>query len=114
MDVQQAALRRLRSNIQELGCDAAEVVQADGLGWLEKGPPQPGLIDVAFLDPPFGEDILPRACELLESRQWLAAGARVYLESGSREPEFAPPERWTAHRDKLAGEVRYRLFVVPD
>ena len=66
--------------------------------------------DIVFLDPPFGEAQLGPAVEALAGR--LHEGALVYIETGQRETLPALPPHWAPHRDKTAGDVRYRLFVV--
>jgi 16S rRNA (guanine966-N2)-methyltransferase len=67
--------------------------------------------DIAFVDPPFGADLVTSSCAQLDRPGLLAPPAMVYVETGKREqPEF--PESWQLHREKRAGDVCYRLFVV--
>jgi 16S rRNA (guanine966-N2)-methyltransferase len=66
--------------------------------------------DIVFLDPPFGEALLGPAVETLADL--LHAGALVYIETGQRESLPTLPPHWELYRDKTAGDVRYRLFVV--
>lgn len=66
--------------------------------------------DIVFLDPPFGEALLGSAVAALSGL--LDEGALVYVETGQRESLPALPPHWAPHRDKTAGDVRYRLFVV--
>ncbi|NIQ75498.1 MAG: 16S rRNA (guanine(966)-N(2))-methyltransferase RsmD, partial [Gammaproteobacteria bacterium] len=37
--------------------------------------------DIILLDPPFDRDLLTPACRLLDSGNWLAQHARIYLEA---------------------------------
>jgi 16S rRNA (guanine966-N2)-methyltransferase len=67
---------------------------------------------IVFIDPPFGQDLAGSSCDLLCNRGLLLDDARVYVETGAREPPPATPAAWTLHRDKTAGGVAYRLFVV--
>lgn len=67
--------------------------------------------DIVFLDPPFGAELLAPAVAALDDSH-LAAGALVYIETGLRDVPPPLPPHWAPHRDKRAGDVRYRLFVV--
>ncbi len=68
--------------------------------------------DIIFIDPPFGEGLVAPACELLAQPGRLQEGALVYIETGHREALPQLPAEWVLHRDKRAGDVSYRLFVV--
>lgn len=107
-------IRCLQSRLQELDCDRATLRCSDALGWLQAGPDASAPFDIVFLDPPFGEGLLAPASEILETCHWLAPGAAIYVESAAREADSALPANWRLHREKQAGEVRYRLFVRPD
>jgi len=72
----------------------------------------PASFHILFLDPPFGHDLLNQLCQLIEQQQLLVAGGLVYLESGKRQP-VQVPARWQLHRDKISGEVKSQLFIVP-
>lgn len=65
--------------------------------------------DIVFLDPPFRQGLAAPACELLESRGWLAVDAWVYIET---EAELTPkvPASWTLHREVRAGDSHGRLY----
>ncbi len=68
--------------------------------------------DIIFIDPPFGHHLVAPACELLAQTGKLQEGGLVYIETGSREALPQLPPEWILHRDKRAGDVSYRLFVV--
>jgi 16S rRNA (guanine966-N2)-methyltransferase len=101
--------RQLLANVQTLGAEGVTVVQADALAWLA-GPVSP--FNLVFLDPPFADALLEPACALLASRGWLAAGARVYLETGERGGFPTLPDGWELIREQTAGQVRYGLVLV--
>ena len=105
-------VEQIGANIRMLGLDQVTVERADALTWLSTAEPRP--MDLVFLDPPFGQDLLGPSCEALESGGWLAPGAAIYLESAARESEPDLPPSWKLHREKRAGEVCYRLFVRPE
>ena len=73
------AARRLRENIELLHeARSARVLHEDALRLLKAPPEAP--FDIAFLDPPFADGLLPTACEQLEHNGWLSADALIYLE----------------------------------
>lgn len=97
----------LRRNAARLGATELEVVEADVFRFLE-GAAQP--VDLAFLDPPFGRDLVVPCCHLLETRGWLRNGALVYLETEAGRPPAEPPARWELRKSGKAGEVGYHLY----
>jgi 16S rRNA (guanine(966)-N(2))-methyltransferase RsmD len=102
------AARQLREIRERLSAQAVEVVEADGLK-LAAGLP-PGSFDLVFLDPPFGESLLPRALE--SSATLLAEAGYLYVESGEPlEPADAPAlAGWRIVRQGKAGAVYYHLL----
>ena len=66
--------------------------------------------DIVFLDPPFGKNLLDPVCAALDSGQMVANGGLIYLETALRDPAPALPSTWRGHREKVAGEVCYRLL----
>jgi 16S rRNA (guanine966-N2)-methyltransferase len=87
------ALRALRSNIA--ACKAAErcgVVEADV---LTVGPGQPA--SLAFLDPPYGRGLVPRALAHLRRFGWLAPGVLIVAEIG-RDEDWLPDGEILAER----------------
>jgi 16S rRNA (guanine966-N2)-methyltransferase len=78
------ALAALRANIA--GCGASElcrVVAADA-----KTPPQGTACGLVFLDPPYGQGLVPVALVALAKAGWVAPGALIVAEVGA---EDAPP-----------------------
>ncbi len=104
-----AAARELESRLGEWGAQGGEVQRRDALQFLARPAPPP--FDIVFLDPPFSANLLQGTAELLESRQWLAAGALIYVECAAREGLPALPATWTLVRAKHAGEVGYHLLA---
>ncbi len=102
-------VRQLQRERDRLQSAAIEIVQAHALDYLG------GMaitFDVVFLDPPFAQRGLLADCiERLESRGWLAEGARVYLESRVGETPPALPDAWSLLRKQRAGGVDFRLAV---
>jgi 16S rRNA (guanine966-N2)-methyltransferase len=103
-----AAVQALRLLLREWQAGDARVVHADALRYLA-GEARP--FDLVFLDPPFASPLLGGAAALLESRGWLKAGARIYVECPARAGLPRLPETWQPLRAKRAGEVGYHLLA---
>ncbi len=76
-----AALRSLRANIA--ACRAEQlcrVIQADATN-----PPSGIPCRLIFLDPPYGQDLVPRALTSLSAQGWVAQGALIVAELGRTE-----------------------------
>ena len=103
------AAAALKESVKVLEATGARIHQADAISYL-KSEPEP--FDIVFLDPPFADDLLEDLCRLLSEGNWLADGARVYLEQDRERPLPALPDGWTIINDKTAGQVRYALVTV--
>lgn len=108
IDVKPAAMQNLRSNLALLACANAEVLCADSLQQLST-PAEQGF-DIALLDPPFHQDLLVTACELLERHNWLNPDAWIYTESEQAPSSLGVPSSWHLHREKHSGQVHYALW----
>lgn len=104
---QRQAAEVLSANIRDLKAEAMQLLQCDALNWLSK--PAVTKYDVVFIDPPFDSDYLSQACELLESNQYLAEFACIYLEMNRKQDLPILPENWNVVRQKKAGQVGYYL-----
>ena len=104
-----AAVRVLEESASTLAATGARVHNADALTYL-KGGSQP--FDIVFLDPPFATDLLQDLCKLLDDGNWLADGARIYLEQNRDRPLPELPAGWTILKEKTAGQVRYALAAI--
>ncbi len=102
--------RHLRETLAILAPAAGRIVQGDAGDYLA-GPAE--RFDVVFLDPPFGEDLVPAALHRLVAGGWLRPGARVYVEQPAARGAPAWPAPLVAHRSGRAGEVGYHLGVLP-
>ncbi|HUX73547.1 MAG TPA: 16S rRNA (guanine(966)-N(2))-methyltransferase RsmD [Steroidobacteraceae bacterium] len=102
-----AAAAALREQLVRLGAAAqAEVHQCGAERFLRTAAAP---FDVVFLDPPYGRDALGHFLPMIETGQWLAPGAHIYLE-GERAAGVPPlPAHWRLLKSKSAGEVGYHL-----
>jgi len=98
-----AALAALRANIT--ACKApARMIAADALA-----PPTGTPHNLVFLDPPYGETLVPRALTALAARNWLAPAAIIVAELGPADT-LDPPNPLTERRH---GKARLVFFEYP-
>jgi len=112
VDAAAEVCRQLRSNLQTLQTTqtlyaATAIAQLEAYGAKQQPP-----FDIVFLDPPFGQQMLAPCMALLDQYQLLREGSWVYIESGRGEVLPPAPSHWQLHREKTAGQVSYRLFLV--
>jgi 16S rRNA (guanine966-N2)-methyltransferase len=102
--------KALKETVTRLTASAAvDVVQSDALAWLPGQPQQ--AFDIAFVDPPFAQDLWQPTLAVLLPK--LAAGAWLYVESPVEEVPHVPAG-WTLHREGRTREVRFALYRAPD
>jgi 16S rRNA (guanine966-N2)-methyltransferase len=96
------ALTILRGNIAALGEEKnAAVLAADALH-----PPQAAApVTLAFLDPPYGEDLAAPALAALATARWLAPEALVVVEVAARQ-KLVPPPGFTLLEERRYGAAR--------
>ena len=80
-----AALAALRANIAACGAGDVAVVSATDATRVNPGAP----CSLVFLDPPYGENLLPRVLVALRSGGWLAEGTLLVSEQARDEPVAA-------------------------
>jgi 16S rRNA (guanine966-N2)-methyltransferase len=111
-ELQRSAAMQLKTNLETLKCTQAEVVNGDTMTLLQQGPGS-GVdqgFDIVFIDPPFRKGLASECIELLARHRWLNPGALIYLETESELADLPLPTNWLALKDKVAGQVRYRLY----
>ncbi len=75
--------------------------------YLQKGNQK---LDIVFIDPPFGFNLVTPTIDQLVRSQILAPEPFVYIETAKDESLYGIPANWTLHREKTAGGVSYRLY----
>ena len=110
VETDRAALAELERNRAALDATQVSIVGADAEAYLardhEREVDRPSMrFDVVFLDPPFGQNVLPAILGKIAPR--LEPGARVYVESEA--PVDAPPP-WSELKRARAGQVSYQLL----
>ena len=103
-----ALARHLQQNLQKLNCTDAQVVNQDCLTVVTQSAPQTH--SVVFIDPPFRKDLALPCCQALEQHNWLTADALIYLETEKELPVQQIPANWRLLKEKIAGQLAYRLY----
>ncbi|MEE9397496.1 MAG: 16S rRNA (guanine(966)-N(2))-methyltransferase RsmD [Methylococcales bacterium] len=97
----------IKQNVLNLGTEKVEVVRADVMKFLSN---ESQSFHLVFLDPPFGEGLIPACCQLLEQKGWLNQEAKIYIESEKGLDIVGLPESWECLQSKKTDEVGYHLF----
>jgi 16S rRNA (guanine966-N2)-methyltransferase len=103
IEMNRAALAAIRANIA--ACKVEErtrVMAADALR-----PPPGHAHDLVFLDPPYGQDFVPRALLALRLQGWIAPGAVIAAELG---PEDAAPVGVEVLAERVHGKARLMFW----
>jgi len=95
----------LTKNLSLLGAERGKVHNMDALNWIKTQPPQS--IDLVFLDPPFGHDLVNAVLELEEFSNILAPGALIYIE---REVKCDLKTDLTLSKNKATKSLIYSLY----
>jgi 16S rRNA (guanine966-N2)-methyltransferase len=107
LEMDRHVAQQLQKNLVTLNARNAKVVNTNSLTFLA----QPGTPhDVVFIDPPFRKGLLEETLTLLETQGWLADDALIYVESEMENGLPPVPAHWNLHREKVAGQVAYRLY----
>lgn len=107
VEMNKQAAQQLKQNSQLLKADQVKVFHSDALNFLNQKPEQ--LVDIAFIDPPFRQGLAEKAALLLND-SWLADHALIYVEMESESAAFTAPAGWQLLKEKVAGQVAYRLY----
>src|SRR5258708_1135463 len=105
-----AASRALQEQLIRLGGESKGQVVEMGAARYLRSPPRP--FDIVLFDPPLRQLALSEYLPMLDTGQWLEAGALVYLENEKRDGVPLLPARWELLKSKSAGEVGYHLARV--
>ena len=107
LEMERHVAQQLQKNLATLKAEHGKVVNTNTLTYLnQSGTPH----DVVFIDPPFRKGLLEETLNLLETNGWLADSALIYVESEVENGMPPVPACWELHREKIAGQVAYRLY----
>ncbi len=99
--------RKLQENVNRLGAGQISVRESEALSFLSTCSET---FDLVFLDPPFGQNLLPPVCQRLADGGMLAPHAKIYLEMEKNLPLVNVPIGWHLLKQKSAGEVAFCLY----
>ena len=107
LEMERGVAQQLQKNLATLKASNGKVVNTNTLAFLaQAGTPH----HIVFVDPPFRKGLLEETLKLLENNGWLANGALIYVESEVENGLPLVPASWSLHREKVAGQVAYRLY----
>ena len=81
-------------------------MQSDALTFIKKNTTK---FDLVFLDPPFRKGFVQQTAQQLNDNS-LAENALIYVEMESEKNEQQLPDNWKLLKEKIAGQVVYRLY----
>lgn len=105
----QKAAKQLQENVRTLNANNCAIHMGDALSILTT---LATTYDVIFLDPPFGQGLLPHCIDAIEQHGLCKEHGWVYIESEQDLAQLNIPKHWRLHREKKAGQVKLRLFEV--
>lgn len=108
VEMERGIAQQLSKNLATLNAANGHVVNANTLDFLNNSGES---YDIVFVDPPFRKGLLEQTITLLEQNGWLADNAFIYVESEAEGGLPPHPDNWQLHREKVAGQVAYRLFI---
>jgi 16S rRNA (guanine966-N2)-methyltransferase len=97
-------VKQLRSNVDLFSATDIQIEQADAQHWVQETEQK---FDTVFLDPPFGQGLIEKACALLLVHDCLYPKAWVYIEG---EKGMQVPAGFTVKNKGTAGHVNYMLL----
>lgn len=107
LEMERSVAGQLQQNLATLKATNATVVNTNTLTFLAApGTPH----NIVFIDPPFRKGMLEETLRLLENNGWLANEALIYIESEVENGQPPVPAHWQLQREKVAGQVAYRLY----
>ncbi|QSX33525.1 16S rRNA (guanine(966)-N(2))-methyltransferase RsmD [Shewanella avicenniae] len=107
-ELQTTAAKQLQQNLATLKCDHAEVLNRDVIAALSL--PADRHFDLVFIDPPFRKGLATQTIDQLDKNNWLNELALIYVEVESELGALNVPAGWVQLKEKLAGQVCYRLY----
>jgi 16S rRNA (guanine966-N2)-methyltransferase len=106
VELNKTAVKQLQENQRLLKADNVTVTQGDVLNFINNNAQK---FDVVFLDPPFRKNFVEQTTKLLDDKS-LADNALIYVEMESEQSEQQVPINWQLLKEKVAGQVVYRLY----
>jgi 16S rRNA (guanine966-N2)-methyltransferase len=106
VELNKAAAQQLLENQRLLKSANISIVNSDVLIFIEKSIKK---FDIVFIDPPFRKNLVEQTAKQLDQHS-LADNALIYVEMESEDNNQQLPTNWTLLKEKIAGQVVYRLY----
>jgi 16S rRNA (guanine966-N2)-methyltransferase len=106
VELNKAAAQQLLENQRLLKSSNISIVNSDVLIFIEKNIKK---FDIVFIDPPFRKNLVEQTAKQLDQHS-LADNALIYVEMESEDNNQQLPTNWTLLKEKIAGQVVYRLY----
>jgi 16S rRNA (guanine966-N2)-methyltransferase len=106
IELNKFAVQQLKENQQLLKVNNISIIQSDALSFIQNNTQK---FDVVFLDPPFRQNFIEQTAVLLNEKS-LADNALIYIEMESENNNQKLPLNWKLLKEKIAGQVIYRLY----
>ncbi|MBF0167337.1 MAG: 16S rRNA (guanine(966)-N(2))-methyltransferase RsmD [Alphaproteobacteria bacterium] len=107
MENWRGAAKTIENNASRLGvAEHVRVLTVDAT----RAPAAAQPVDIAFLDPPYGEGLIPLALTSLKRQGWLKQDSLVVAEMAIKE-EFTPPEGFVIRHERTAGSAAKFIFL---
>lgn len=107
IELDKNAAKQLQQNKDLLSATNIDIHQANVLSYLAKS--STTKFDLVFIDPPFRKGLVEQTINLLEN-DWLESNALIYIEMENESNQLSLPNNWTLLKEKIAGQVSYRLY----
>jgi len=111
IELDKKAAQQLSSNKVMLKAENVTIEQTNILRYLENTTATP--LDIVFIDPPFRKGLVEQTASLL-TQGWLAPQALIYIEMESELSNIDLPLQWQLLKEKVSGQVAYRLYQLAD
>ena len=109
IESQLVVANQLADNINTLGLGQTSLLKGDALDVLKSIEGE--AFDIVFVDPPFHQDLVNKACRQLQQLNLLKPVARIYIESEKPISSDDLPAGWVLTHAKKAGQVFYHLAI---
>ena len=108
VELDSSAIKSLQQNCQLLSADNCQVFNSTAHDFLIVNTQR---YDIVFIDPPYQANMWSGIADLLVKNDCLVDNARIYLECPKKQGLPDLPPQWQLLKDKVAGDVRYCLFI---
>ncbi|MBA6328941.1 16S rRNA (guanine(966)-N(2))-methyltransferase RsmD [Colwellia sp. MB02u-6] len=106
VELNKSAAQQLNDNKALLKANNIRVIQQNALNFLHSNQQAYSLV---FIDPPFRKGLAQKAAELLVEKG-LTDEALIYVEMEADDNLQIMPSHWQLLKEKIAGQVMYRLY----